>query len=155
MVVVEDLVRDAGAIDAANDRDVGTAIGFTKVAGESAIERDSEQDLEEGSWDVVALQFDFVFVASLDGGCEDGVGGEQEEVKVTSGGIRGRCVRRRRRSHFHGAETSGHSLEAVVGEELELQEEEEAEERAARRDVFLVDKDEGLVGDEHLREFFV
>ena len=137
MEVVEDLVRDAGAVDAANDLDVGTTIGFTKVAGESAIERDWEQDLEEGSWDVVALEFDFVFVASLDGGCEDGVDGEQEEVKVTSGGIRGRCVRRRR-SHFHGAETGGHSLEAVVGEELELQEEEEAEERAARRDVFLV-----------------
>jgi len=42
----------------------------------------------------------------------------------------------------------------VVGEELELQEEEEAEEQAARRDVCLVDKDEGLVDDEHLREFF-
>ena len=45
---------------------------------------------------------------------------EQEEVMVTSGGIRGCCVRRR--SHFHGAEVSGHSLEAVIGEELELQE---------------------------------
>ena len=42
----------------------------------------------------------------------------------------------------------------MVGEELELQEEEEAEEQAARRDVCLVDKDEGLVDDEHLREFF-
>ena len=43
----------------------------------------------------------------------------------------------------------------MVGEELELQEEEEAEERAARGVVCLVDKDEGLVDDEHLREFFV
>ena len=43
----------------------------------------------------------------------------------------------------------------MVWEELELEEEEEAEERAARRDVLFVDKDEGLVGDEHLREFFV
>ena len=31
----------------------------------------------------------------------------------------------------------------------------EAEERAAGRDVLFVDKDEGLVSDEHLREFFV
>ncbi len=61
---------------------------------------------------------------------------------VTGGGIRGLCVRRRR-SHFHGAEVSGHSFEAVVGEKLELQEEEEAEERASRRD-------EGLICDEHL-----
>ena len=73
---------------------------------------------------------------------------------VASGGVRGRCIRRRR-SHFHGAEAGGHSLKAVVWEELELEEEEEAEERAARRDVALVDKDEGLVGDEHLCEFFV
>ena len=75
----------------------------------------------EGGWDVVALEFYFVFVTTLDDGCEDGVDGEQEEVMVTSGGIRGRCVRRRR-SHFHGAEASGHSLEAVIGKELELQE---------------------------------
>ena len=64
---------------------------------------------------------------------------------VASGGVRGCCVRRR--SHFHSAESSGHSLEAVVREELELQEEEEAEERATRRDVLFVDKDEGLVGE--------
>ena len=95
------------------------------------------------------MEFYFVFVATLDSGCEDGVDGEQEEVMVTSGGIRGCCVRRRR-SYFHGAEASGHSLEAVIGEELELQEEEEAEERAAGRDVLFVDKD-----DEHLCEFFV
>ena len=43
---------------------------------------------------------------------------------------------------------SGHSFEAVVGEKLELQEEEEAEERASRRD-------EGRVCDEHLRKLFV
>ncbi len=97
VVVVEDLY-------------VGAAIGFWKVAGESAVERDGEQELKEGSWNVVALEFDFALVATLDGGCKDGVDGEQEEVMVTGGGIRGRGVRRRR-SHFH-------SLEAVVGEEL-------------------------------------
>ncbi len=93
MVVVEDLVRDAGAVDAADDLDVGAAIGFRKIAGETAVERDEEQDLKEGSWNVVALEFDFVLVAALDGCCEDCVDGEQEEVMVTSGGIRGRCVR--------------------------------------------------------------
>ena len=35
MVVVEDLVRDAGAVDAADDLYVGAAVGFRKVAGES------------------------------------------------------------------------------------------------------------------------
>ena len=115
MVVVEDLVGDAGAVDAADDLYVGAAIGFRKVAGESAVERDGEQDLKEGSWNVVALEFVLVLVATLDGGCEDGVDGEQEEVMVTGGGIRGRGVRRRK-SHFHGAEAGGHSLEAVVGE---------------------------------------
>ena len=100
------------------------------------------------------MEFYFVLVATLDGGCEDGVDGEQEEVMGTSGGIRGCCVRRRR-SHFHGAEASGHSFEAVTGEELELQEEKEAEERAAGRDVLFVEKDESLVSDEHLCEFFV
>jgi hypothetical protein len=117
VIVVEDLVRDTSAVDAANDLDVGTAIGCRKVIGESAVEGDREQDLKEGGWDVVALEFNFVLIASLDGGGEDGVDGQQEEVMVTSSGIRGRCVRRRR-SHFHGAEASGHSLEAVVGEEL-------------------------------------
>ena len=154
MVVVEDLVRDARAVDAANDLDVGAAIGFREVAGESAVERDGEQDLKEGGWDVVALEFDFVLVASLNGSGEDGVDGEEEEVVVTGGGIRGRCIGRGR-SHFHSAEAGGHPLEAVVWEELELEEEEEAEERAARRDVSFVDKDEGLVRDEHLCEFFV
>ena len=119
VVVVEDLVGDAGAVDAADDLYVGAAIGFRKVAGESAIERDGEQDLKEGSWNVVALEFVLVLVATLDGGCEDGVDGEQEEVMVTGGGIRGRGRGvRRRRSHFHGAEAGGHSLEAVVWEEL-------------------------------------
>ena len=127
VVVVEDLVRDAGSVDAAEDLHVGTTVGCRKVAGESAIEGDREQTLEEGGWNVVALEFNFVFVATLDGGCEDGIDREQEEVMVTSGGICGCCVRRRR-SHFHGAEASGHSFEAVIGEELELQEEEEAEE---------------------------
>ena len=73
---------------------------------------------------------------------------------ITGGGIRGRCIGRGR-SHFHSAKAGGHPLEAVVWEELELEEEEEAEERAARRDVLFVDKDEGLVRDEHLCEFFV
>ena len=68
---------------------------------------------------------------------------------VTGGGIRGLCDSRRMR-YFHGAKASGHSFEAVVGEEFELQEEEEAEERASGRDVLLIDKDEGLVCDEHL-----
>jgi hypothetical protein len=154
VVIVEDLVRDAGAVDAANDLDIGTAIGFRKIAGESAIEWDGEQDLEKGSWDVVALEFDLVLVATLDRGCEDGVDCEQEEVMISGGGIRGGCFGRRR-GHFHGTEASGHSFKAVVGKELELQEEEEAEERASRRDVLLVDKDKGLVGYEHLREFFV
>jgi hypothetical protein len=40
-------------------------------------------------------------------------------VMVTSGGIRGCCVGRRR-SHFDRAEASRHSLEAVIREELEL-----------------------------------
>ena len=117
VVVVEDLVRDAGSVDAAEDLDVGTTVGCRKVAGESAIEGEREQTLEEGGWNVVALEFYFVFVTTLDGGCEDGVDGEQEEVMVTSGGVRGRCVRRRR-SHFHGTEAGGHSLEAVVGGKL-------------------------------------
>ena len=121
--------------------------GCRKVAGESTVEGDGEQTLKEGDWNIVALEFYFVFLTTLDGGCEDGVDGEQEEVMVTSGGIRDCCVRRKR-SHFHGAEASGHSLEAVIGEELELPEKKEAEERAAGRDVL-------FVGDEYLCEFFV
>jgi hypothetical protein len=49
VVVVEDLVREAGSVHAAKNLDVGAAVGFRKVAGESAIERDGEQTLEEGS----------------------------------------------------------------------------------------------------------
>jgi hypothetical protein len=49
VVVVEDLVRDAGSVDAAKDLDVGAAVEFRKVVGESAIERNGEQTLEVGS----------------------------------------------------------------------------------------------------------
>ena len=58
-----------------------------------------------------------------------------------------------RRRSFHGAEAGGHSLEAVVWEELELQEHEEPEEDCIRWDVSLVDEREGLVCDEHLCQF--
>ena len=58
-----------------------------------------------------------------------------------------------RRSSFHGAKAGGHSLEAVVWEELELQEHEEPEEDCVWWDVGLVDEREGLVGDEHLCQF--
>jgi hypothetical protein len=62
------------------------------------------------------LELDFVLVATLDRGCEDGVDSEQEEVMISDGSIRGRCFGRRS-IYFHGAEASGHSFKAVVGEE--------------------------------------
>jgi len=88
VVVVEDLVRDAGSVDAAEDLDVRTTVGCRKVTGESTVEGDGEQALEEGGWNVVALEFYCVFVTPLDGGCEDGVVSEQKEVVVSSGGVR-------------------------------------------------------------------
>ena len=50
--------------DAAEDLDVGTTVGCRKVAWESTVEGDGEQTLEEGGWNVVALEFYFVFVTT-------------------------------------------------------------------------------------------
>ena len=40
VIVVEDLVRDAGSVDTAEDLVVGTTVGRRNVAGESTIEGD-------------------------------------------------------------------------------------------------------------------
>ena len=105
--------------------------------------------LKEGGWDVVALEFDFVLVASLNGSGEDGIDGEEEEVMITGGGIRGCCIGRGR-SHFHSAEAGGHPLEAVVWEELELEEQEESVVDSVGWDVGLLDELECFVSNEHL-----
>ena len=59
---------------------------------------------------------------------------------VTGSSVRGLNFSRRRRSHFHSAETSGHSFKAVVWKELELEKQEESEEGSAWRDVRLVNE---------------
>ena len=68
--------------------------------------------MEKSSWDVKTHELYFIFEAALDG-CNDD--SEQKKVMI-SGSIR------RMWRNFHCAETGGHSLEAVIGEELELEE---------------------------------
>ena len=58
-----------------------------------------------------------------------------------------------RRSSFHSTEAGGHSLEAMIWEELELEEHEEPEEDSVWWDVGFVGECEGFVSDEHLRQF--
>ena len=73
----------------------------------------------------------------MDGGGEDCVESEEEEMVIFCRGIDSLSISVRR-SSFHSAETGGHSLEAVVREELELQEHEEPEEDCIRWDAGLV-----------------
>ena len=154
VVFVKDTVRDAGAIDAAVDLDVCTIVGLGEVRRETTVVGDRQLALEEGSGDVVSLEFELVAESTLDSRGEDCVEGEEEEMVIScscvgSLGISGR------RSSFHGAKAGGHSLEAVVWEELELQEHEEPEEDCVWWDVGLVDEREGLVGEEHLCQFYL
>ncbi len=79
----------------------------------------------------------------MDGGGEDCVESEEEEMAISCRGIGSLSISGR--SSFHSAETGGHSLEAVIKEELELQEHEEPEEDCIRWDVGLVNECEGLV----------
>jgi len=63
----------------------------------------------------------------LYGCCEDSTDSEQEEVVVSGSSIRGLSIRRGW-SDFHSAETSGQSFEAMIREELVLEEAEEPKE---------------------------
>jgi len=47
MVIVKDFVRDASAVDAAEDLHVGATIGHREVSGEAAVVWDRERQLEE------------------------------------------------------------------------------------------------------------
>ena len=59
------------------------------------------------------------------------------------------------RSGVHSTESSSHSVKAVVGEELQLEEQEEAEEDSIRRDIGLVDEVKGLIRNEHFGKFLL
>jgi hypothetical protein len=149
VIFVEDTVRDAGAIDASMDLDVCTIVGLGEVSREAAVVGDGQLALEEGSRDIVSLELELVAEAALDSCSDDSVEGEEEEVVIAGSGVGSLSISGRRGS-FHSAEASGHSLEAMVWEELELEEHEEPEEDSVWRDVGLVDEREGLVCDEHL-----
>ena len=71
-------------------------------------------------WDIVSHELELVAESALGGGGEDCVEGEEEEIVIYRGCI-GSLSISVRRSSFHSAETGGHSLEAVVWEELELE----------------------------------
>jgi hypothetical protein len=108
VIFVKDTVRDAGAIDAAVDLDIRSIVGLDEVSREMAVVGDGQFALEEGSRE-----------SALDGGAEDRVKSGEEEMVISCRGI-GSLSIRGRGSSFHSAETGGHSLEAVVCEELEL-----------------------------------
>ena len=149
VIFVEDTVRDAGAIDAPVDLDICTIVGLGEVSREATVVGYGQLALEESSGDIVSLELELVAEATLDSGGEDGIEGEEEEVVIAGSGVGGLSISGRRGS-FHSAEAGGHSLKAMVWEELELEEHEEPEEDSVWRDVGLVDEREGLVSDEHL-----
>ena len=134
------------AIDATVDLDIRSIVrlGFRSRGAQFA--------LEEGSRDIIAHVLELVAESALDGGGEDSVESEEEEMVISCHGI-GSLSISGRRSSFHSAETGGHSLEAVVREELELQEHEEPEEDRIWWGVGLVNECDGLVRDEHLCQF--
>jgi hypothetical protein len=47
LVIVEDHIRNASAVDAAEDLNVGVTIGLRPVSGEAAVVCDGERQLEE------------------------------------------------------------------------------------------------------------
>ncbi len=149
VIFVEDTVRDAGAVDATVDLDICTIVGLGEVSREAAVVGTGQLALEEGSRDIVSLELELVAEAALDSCGEDSVEGEEKEVVISCSGV-GSLSISGRRSSFHSAEAGGHSLEAMVWEELELEEHEEPEEDSVWWDVGLVDEREGFVSDEHL-----
>ena len=80
MFIVKDLVRDASAVDAAEDLHVSVTIGLREVSGEAAIVWDGEWQLEESSWNIITPHLEAVEVATMDSCSEDGIDSEQEEV---------------------------------------------------------------------------
>jgi hypothetical protein len=104
VIVIKYLVRDASAVDAAEDLHVGVTIGLGEVSGEAAIVWDWERQLEESGWDIITPHLEAVEVATMDGCCEDSIDGEQEEVMVASSSVRGLSVGRRG-SGFHCTES--------------------------------------------------
>ena len=80
MVIVEDLVRNTGAVDAAEDLHVSVTIGLREVSGEAAIVRDGERQLEESCWNIITPHLEAVEVATMDSCSEDGIDSKQEEV---------------------------------------------------------------------------
>ena len=59
------------------------------------------------------------------------------------------------RSGVHSTESGSHSVKAVVREELQLEEQEEAEEDSIRRDIGPVDEVKCLICNKHLGEFLL
>ena len=108
--------------------------------------------MDEGSREIISHELELVTESALDGGCEDCVEGEEEEVVISCGGVGSLSVSGGR-SSFHSAEAGGHSLEVVVWEEIKLEEHEEPEEDCVWWDVCLVDECGGFVCDEHLCQF--
>jgi len=104
MVIVKYLVRNASAIDAAEDLHVGVTIGLREVSGEAAIVWYGERQLEESSWDIITPHLEAVEVTTMDSCSKDGIDSEQEEVVVASGSVRGLSVGRRG-SGFHCTES--------------------------------------------------
>ena len=70
---------------------------------------------------------------------------------VSGSGISGLSIGWRR-SGIHSTEAASHFLEGMIWEELQLEEQEEAEEHSVGRDVRFVDEVEDFVGGEHLCE---
>ena len=80
MFIVKDLVRDASAVDAAEDLHVGVTIGLREVSGEAAVVWERERQLQECSWNIKTPHLEAVEVATMDSCSEDGIDSEQEEV---------------------------------------------------------------------------
>ncbi len=121
-----------------------SVVGFGEVSRETAIVGDGQFALEEDCRDIVSHELEVVAESAVDGGGENSVEGEEVEVVISCGGV-GDLGVSGGRSSFHSSETDSHSLEAVVWEELELEEHEEPEEDCVWWNVGLVDECKALV----------
>ena len=109
VIFVKDTVRDAGVIDAAVDLDISTIVGLGEVRRETTVVGDWHFALDEGSRDIVSLELELVAESALDGGGEDCVESEEEEMVISCSGV-GSLSISGGRSSFHSAEAGGHSV---------------------------------------------
>ena len=117
MIFIEDTVGYSSAVDAAMDLDECIAVWFGTIRRKAAIAGNWKCTLEEGSRNIISLEFELVTEPALDGGSKDSGHSEQKEMVITGSSVSSLSASRWRIS-IHGTDSGGHSLKSVIRKEL-------------------------------------